>query len=1090
MSSGNDGPANVGNFIWHNRSTNNPVGKFDGVRVAYGSSSSAAWTSLNAYVSSSSTPPTLTADDTNNDVDHDIDITFTDNETWRGLITSVKIGGTALDPEDYLITAGNLQLKPSIGNSLLTTSGTKAVTVEATGYLVASVSQVINPGSISSTTSTAIISTPLTQGATSTITCTAKDQYNNLIQGYYFKYEGNITNTNPTTAEKYNIDGSDVTATVSNVQLTTATNSSGIATFDVIMPGFVDANDGISIQVQESDGSTNISSPFTYTKTAPQITLTGTDPGTSNFSQGSTNNILYRVKVDVLNDVTTLNTVSFSMSGNYISSDIQSTGLKLWYSTDANFGSDATIGSVSSSSAGSGETITFNGLSQQFSVGTGYLFLTVDINSAATSGNNIMGQNNSTGNFSFSSGTFGSSTFGSGNSHTILDQPLLLFSEYIEGTSNNKVFELFNASTSTINLSDYVIVQFNNGASRTTGTRFALTITNPTYLAPGATFVIVNSSANSNFTALANLTTSSSVLNFNGDDALAIYKATDVSGTTIKPDAVEVDIFGKIGEDPGTYWGSGSTVTADKTLKRKNTIYYPVSSNPASFDPATEYDSYTVDTYSGLGIHDFGGTISSSTTLPPRAFTNLTLDGSGINVNLAGTTIVTSSFNMANGELSIGNKTLTLNGTVTGNGTITGSLSSNLTIGGTGDLGTICFTSGSGILNNLTINRISSGSLTLGSNLTINGNLTLTSGKLVAASDKKLIFGTGATITGGSSTSFIDGPVDLNTNSTDIKTLHIGNGTDYRTVGITPTTTDATTYSIEFKNTAYSDTVTFTSPLVKVSTREHYLISRTSGSANAYITISWDSLAGITNLANLRVGHWNSTSWEDAGRTGFSGDEKNGTITSGIVSSFSPFAIASTSDQPLPVILSGLTSSVSNRDILLRWSTSSEANNSGFDVERKGMNESNWMKAGYIQGSGNSNSTKNYSFIDRGLQTGKYQYRLKQIDFNGNCEYFDLNGYVEVGVPNKYDISQNYPNPFNPVTKIDYNLPFDSKVSLRIYDVTGREVKNLFSGDMKAGYYTQVFDASSLSSGVYFYRVVMKSGKADFVQSKKMVVLK
>jgi hypothetical protein len=375
-------------------------------------------------------------------------------------------------------------------------------------------------------------------------------------------------------------------------------------------------------------------------------------------------------------------------------------------------------------------------------------------------------------------------------------------------------------------------------------------------------------------------------------------------------------------------------------------------------------------------------------------------------------------------------------------------------------------------------------------NTTIKGNLTLTSGKLVTASDKKLIFGTDATITGGSSTSSIDGPVDLNTNSTDIKTLHIGNGTDYRTVGITPTTTDATTYSIEFKNTSYSDTVTFTSPLVKVSTREHYIINRPSGSANAYITISWDSLAGITNLANLRVGHWNSSSWEDAGRTGFTGDEKNGTITSGIVSSFSPFAIASTSDQPLPVILSGLTSSVSKRDILLRWSTSSEANNSGFDVERKVMNESNWMKAGYVQGSGNSNSTKNYSFTDRGLQTGKYQYRLKQIDFNGNYEYFDLNGYVEVGVPNKYDISQNYPNPFNPVTKIDYDLPYDSKVSLRIYDVTGREVKNLFSGVLKAGYYTQVFDASSLSSGVYFYRVVMSSGKVDFVQSKKMVVVK
>ncbi len=207
------------------------------------------------------------------------------------------------------------------------------------------------------------------------------------------------------------------------------------------------------------------------------------------------------------------------------------------------------------------------------------------------------------------------------------------------------------------------------------------------------------------------------------------------------------------------------------------------------------------------------------------------------------------------------------------------------------------------------------------------------------------------------------------------------------------------------------------------------------------------------------------------------------------VSSFSEFVMSS-NDAPLPVTLSSFNSIPSKNNITLNWSTSSEANNSGFDVERKGTNESNWMKAGYVQGSGNSNSTKNYSFTDRGLQTGKYQYRLKQIDFNGNYEYFDLNGYVEVGVPNKYDISQNYPNPFNPVTKIDYDLPFDSKVSLRIYDVTGREVKSLFSGDVKAGYYTQMFDASSLSSGIYFYRITANSLSGNFVMTKKMALIK
>ncbi|MFA5011874.1 MAG: kelch repeat-containing protein [Ignavibacteria bacterium] len=97
--------------------------------------------------SSGSTPPTLTADITSNNVDNNINITFTDDATWRVAVTAVKIGGTALTvTTDYVITSGNIQLKPSGGNSLLTTSGSKNVTVEATGYTDASVTQQIDPG--------------------------------------------------------------------------------------------------------------------------------------------------------------------------------------------------------------------------------------------------------------------------------------------------------------------------------------------------------------------------------------------------------------------------------------------------------------------------------------------------------------------------------------------------------------------------------------------------------------------------------------------------------------------------------------------------------------------------------------------------------------------------------------------------------------------------------------------------------------------------------------------------------------------------------------------------------------------------------
>ena len=127
-------------------------------------------------------------------------------------------------------------------------------------------------------------------------------------------------------------------------------------------------------------------------------------------------------------------------------------------------------------------------------------------------------------------------------------------------------------------------------------------------------------------------------------------------------------------------------------------------------------------------------------------------------------------------------------------------------------------------------------------------------------------------------------------------------------------------------------------------------------------------------------------------------------------------------DDPLPVELSAFTSTVSNRDVTLNWSTASELNNSGFDIERS-LTEGQWTKAGNVQGNGTTNELKNYQFTDKNLSSGTYSYRLKQIDFNGNFEYFNLNEEIIVGIPDQFSLSQNYPNPFNPTTKIDFQLP-------------------------------------------------------------------
>ena len=214
-------------------------------------------------------------------------------------------------------------------------------------------------------------------------------------------------------------------------------------------------------------------------------------------------------------------------------------------------------------------------------------------------------------------------------------------------------------------------------------------------------------------------------------------------------------------------------------------------------------------------------------------------------------------------------------------------------------------------------------------------------------------------------------------------------------------------------------------------------------------------------------------------------------------------------DHPLPVELNLFTANVRGRNVTLKWQTVTEVNNYGFEIERsltlrkeslgqtlsKGEGLNDWVNVGFVQGSGNSNSPKDYSFTDQKLNTGKYNYRLKMIDNDGTFEYSAV-AEVEVDLPKEYALSQNYPNPFNPTTKIDYQLPFDSKVTIELYGITGEKVTTLINEDLAAGYYTADVNASNLSlaSGVYICRMVAQNQSTKnaktFVQIKKLMLIK
>lgn len=195
---------------------------------------------------------------------------------------------------------------------------------------------------------------------------------------------------------------------------------------------------------------------------------------------------------------------------------------------------------------------------------------------------------------------------------------------------------------------------------------------------------------------------------------------------------------------------------------------------------------------------------------------------------------------------------------------------------------------------------------------------------------------------------------------------------------------------------------------------------------------------------------------------------------------------------PLPVELISFTASIINKNILLNWTTSTEQNNYGFEIERSAilssLNYENWEKIGFVQGSGNSNSPKEYSFTDNTLtKSGKYAYRLKQIDTDGTFEYFK-EVEVDFVMLDKFSLEQNFPNPFNPTTVISYQIPVNSNVSLKLYDVLGNEVATLVNEYKEAGRYKVELNVGeiSLSSGIYFYK--LQAG--EFSQIKKMILAK
>ena len=206
------------------------------------------------------------------------------------------------------------------------------------------------------------------------------------------------------------------------------------------------------------------------------------------------------------------------------------------------------------------------------------------------------------------------------------------------------------------------------------------------------------------------------------------------------------------------------------------------------------------------------------------------------------------------------------------------------------------------------------------------------------------------------------------------------------------------------------------------------------------------------------------------------------TANSGSQGNFSIVRI--TADDPIPVELISFTAAASGKNVLLQWTTATELNNSGFEVQRKTV-DSEYEVVGFVAGSGSTTEQRDYSFSDINVPDGKYIYRLKQIDFNG---VFDFSNEIEVEVnaPAEYALEQNYPNPFNPSTTINYSIAEAGIVKIAVYNLLGQEVALIVNEFKEAGLHSVNFDASSLTSGAYFYTIETP----QFKQTRKMLLAK
>jgi hypothetical protein len=352
----------------------------------------------------------------------------------------------------------------------------------------------------------------------------------------------------------------------------------------------------------------------------------------------------------------------------------------------------------------------------------------------------------------------------------------------------------------------------------------------------------------------------------------------------------------------------------------------------------------------------------------------------------------------------------------------------------------------------------STNTITFNTDATIGSAGTFTTGIAITSATSLVNFANGATATGMTDASYVDGPVRKT--GTNAFTFPVGAGNFYRPIGISApgAATDHFTAQYFKSGQTFGGSPTWPSGLWTVSGCEYWILNRTNGASNVSVTLSWNRAACsgiyVNNPATLRVTRWTGTAWVNHGNGGTAGTVSDGTIVSaGTVNSFSPFTLASTTpESPLPVVLEKFWAENTPAAVTLKWNTVSELNSDFFTLQRS-SNGFDFETVYTIKGAGTSLEKHYYNHTDDGPLAGLSYYKLLQTDYDGNVTSWMLSVKRE-GEDLPFTVS---PNPAG-----NEVVTFGKKVSIVVINSLGVE----------AGQYEEVLslDVSHLSAGVYLIR--------------------